>query len=133
MIFIFWDIGSPSAYYKGVAFRDTLALCLVEMSTCLSKVIILLFTYYILHTFRKVIWDGVNAHVVLFGAEEGEIEYPDMVSRYTDTEDESTEEEPLEAYSDVDYGEFDDKNAAGISKTSWREDSKGGNTWQLRG
>ena len=39
---------------------------------------------------RKVIWDGVNAHVVLFGAEEGEIEYPDMVSRYADTEDEST-------------------------------------------
>ena len=39
---------------------------------------------------RKVIWDGVNAHVVLFGAEEGEIKYPDMVSRYADTEDEST-------------------------------------------
>ena len=39
---------------------------------------------------RKVIWDGVNAHVVLFGIEEGEIEYPDMVSRYADTEDEST-------------------------------------------
>ena len=39
---------------------------------------------------RKVIWDGVNAHVVLFGTEEGEIEYPDMVSRYADTEDEST-------------------------------------------
>ena len=80
-----------------------------------------------------MIWDGVNAHVVLFGAEEGEIKYPDMVSRYTDTEDESTEEDPLEAYSDVDYRKFDDKNAAETSKTSWREDSNGGNTWQLRG
>lgn len=73
---------------------------------------------------RKVIWDGVNAHVVLFGAEEGEIEYPDMVSRYTDMDDESMEEEPLEAYSDVDYGEFDDEYADDASKTSWREDSK---------
>ena len=27
---------------------------------------------------RKVIWDGVNAHVILFGADEGEIEFPDM-------------------------------------------------------
>ncbi|MDY4489559.1 MAG: recombinase family protein [Candidatus Faecousia sp.] len=73
---------------------------------------------------RKVIWDGVNAHVVLFGAEEREIEYPDMVSRYTDMDDESMEEEPLEAYSDVDYGEFDDEYADDASKTSWREDSK---------
>ena len=27
---------------------------------------------------RKVIWDGVNAHVVLFGADENEIEYSDL-------------------------------------------------------
>ena len=47
-----------------------------------------------------------------------------MVSRYTDMDDESMEEEPLEAYSDVDYGEFDDEYADDASKTSWREDSK---------
>ena len=73
---------------------------------------------------RKVVWDGVSAHVVLFGAEEGEIEYPDMVSRYASMDDESGEEEPLEAYSDVDYGEYDDETANDTSKTSWREDSK---------
>jgi site-specific DNA recombinase len=27
---------------------------------------------------RKVIWDGVNAHLVLFGADENEIEYPEL-------------------------------------------------------
>ena len=27
---------------------------------------------------RKVVWDGANAHVVLFGADENEIEYPKM-------------------------------------------------------
>ena len=48
---------------------------------------------------RKVIWDGVSAHVVLFGADEGEIEFPNM-------DDESGEEEPLEAFLDVDCEEF---------------------------
>lgn len=32
---------------------------------------------------RKVVWDGVNAHVVLFGADEGEIEFPDMAYHCT--------------------------------------------------
>lgn len=73
---------------------------------------------------RKVMWDGVNTHVVLFGAEEGEIESPDMVSRYMNTEEVSTEEESLEAYLDVDYGEFDDESPDDSSKTPWREDSK---------
>ena len=75
---------------------------------------------------RKVIWDGVNAHVVLFGADEGESEYPDMVSRYTDTEEVSTEEEPLEAFADVDYEEEleEDGESAPASRTPWGEDSK---------
>ena len=47
---------------------------------------------------RKVIWDGENAHVVLFGADEEEIESPDMGDRLA---------EPSED-----------------TKTSWCEDSK---------
>ena len=49
---------------------------------------------------RKVVWDGANAHVVLFGADENEIEYPKM---------------DLAA----DACEFDVD-----SETSWGEDSK---------
>ena len=50
---------------------------------------------------RKVIWDGVNAHVVLFGADEGEIEFPDMQDGLIDAED-----------------------ADAVSKSPWGEDSK---------
>ena len=73
---------------------------------------------------RKVIWDGVNAHVVLFGADEGEIEFPDMDDRISNTDEVSGEEEPLEAFADVDYEEFDSDGSDGISKNPWREDSK---------
>ena len=73
---------------------------------------------------RKVIWDGVNAHVVLFGAEEGEIEFPDMDNRIGNTDEVSGEEEPLEAFADVDYEEFDSDGSDGISKNPWGEDSK---------
>ena len=54
---------------------------------------------------RKVIWDGVNAHVILFGADE-EIEFPDIKDRF------GGDEEPLE--------EEDDMG----SETPWGEDSK---------
>ena len=30
---------------------------------------------------RKVIWDGINAHVVLFGAQDGEPELPELTDR----------------------------------------------------
>ena len=80
---------------------------------------------------RKVIWDGVNAHVVLFGADEGEIEFPDMVDRIGHIDDEGTEEEPLEAFADVDYGGFEEENSglgknepSNASKSRWGEDSK---------
>ena len=73
---------------------------------------------------RKVIWDGVNAHVVLFGAEEGEIEFPDMDNRMGNTDEVSGEEEPLEAFADVDYDEFDVESSYDGSKTPWGEDSK---------
>ena len=51
---------------------------------------------------RKVIWDGVNAHVILFGAEGEEIEFPDMKDRIDD------------------LAEEDD----GDSESPWGEDSK---------
>ena len=80
---------------------------------------------------RKVIWDGVNAHVVLFGADEGEIEFPDMDDRLGHMDDEGGEEEPLEAFADVDYGGFEEENSglgknepSNASKSRWGEDSK---------
>ena len=72
---------------------------------------------------RKVIWDGVNAHVVLFGADEGEIEFPDK-DRMGNMIDESTEEDTLEAFSDVDYEEFEGENSAMNSKSPWGKGSK---------
>lgn len=80
---------------------------------------------------RKVIWDGANAHVVLFGADEGEIEFPDMDDRFPHIDDESGEEEPLEALEDVDYEDFEEENdclgktkPSNGFKTRWGEDSK---------
>lgn len=54
---------------------------------------------------RKVIWDGANAHVILFGADE-EIEFPDIKDRF------GSDEEPLEEGDDM------------VSETPWGEDSK---------
>ena len=54
---------------------------------------------------RKVIWDGVNAHVILFGADE-EIEFPDIKDRF------GSGEEPLEEEDDM------------PPETPWGEDSK---------
>ena len=55
---------------------------------------------------RKVIWDGVNAHVILFGADEGEIEFPDMSDR-------------------IDHKTALDAEESGAdSKSPWGEDSK---------
>ena len=70
---------------------------------------------------RKVIWDGVNAHVVLFGAEEGDIEFPDLTEKF-DTEDDQFEvEEPPEAFSDVNDTEFGDSS---VEKSPWGEGRK---------
>ena len=73
---------------------------------------------------RKVIWDGVNAHVVLFGADEGEIEFPDMDDRMAHMDDENAEEDTLKAFADVDYDEFEENSPDTDSKTPWGADSK---------
>ena len=70
---------------------------------------------------RKVVWDGVNAHVVLFGANEDEIEFPDMQDRISCM---TGEEEGLEDFGDVNYDEFEEENAAADAKSPWGEDSK---------
>ena len=80
---------------------------------------------------RKVIWDGVNAHVVLFGADESDIEFPNMDDRLDHMDDESGEEDTLEAFADVDYEDCEEENS-GLGKTEpsngskarWGEDSK---------
>ena len=71
---------------------------------------------------RKVIWDGVNAHIVLFGASEDEIEMPDITPLLADAE----AEEILEPFGDVDCEEEleEDGESAPASMTPWREDSK---------
>ena len=80
---------------------------------------------------RKVIWDGVNAHVVLFGVQDDEIEYPEIASVASDNTDDEDENEELVAFSDVDYEDDDTEddrlgktNPLSASKTHWGENSK---------
>ena len=73
---------------------------------------------------RKVVWDGMNAHVVLFGANEDEIEFPDMKDRIGWLDGEADEEDGLEDFGDVNYDGFEDENAAADAKSPWGEDSK---------
>ncbi len=59
---------------------------------------------------RKVIWDGANAHVFLFGTEDDEIEFPKITSTdsaNTDIEDDTDE---LVEFSDINYGEYEAEN-----------------------
>jgi len=86
-------------------FRDTIDGMTVEEKRSAIRTVV-----------RKVVWDGTNVHVVLFGADEGDIEFPDMSDRIIGIGEETPEDEPLEEFYDVDY-EADEK-------TPWGEDSK---------
>ncbi|MDO4286436.1 MAG: recombinase family protein [Eubacteriales bacterium] len=64
---------------------------------------------------RKVIWDGQNTHVILFGALEDDMEYPDISNLYSKKINE------LEPFPDIDYEE---NNSFNNSKPFLCEDSK---------
>lgn len=49
------------------AFRTTIGLMSLEQKRCAVRTLI-----------RKVVWDGAHAHVLLFGADDGKIEPPDL-------------------------------------------------------
>lgn len=68
---------------------------------------------------QKVIWDGEYAHVVLFGADEGEIECPKLTHRLHQPEE--AEEDNLAPFPDVDYEA--DRDLTG-SESLWGEGSK---------
>lgn len=68
---------------------------------------------------RRVIWDGHNAHVVLFGADEEESELPDLSDRMGNVQKE-VEDDSLEAYLDVDYddeGSEQENNGNSVSES----------------
>ena len=78
---------------------------------------------------RKVIWDGENAHVILFGAEDGDLDYPNIDDRLSEAgeDDENDVENSIdtECEENVENDVFSDKN--GISagpKSRWGDGSK---------
>ena len=80
---------------------------------------------------RKIVWDGTNAHAVLFGAQDADIEYPDLPHLNSEASDDEDDADELEEFSDVDY-EDDDQEENCLGKTQlpsapkmhWGEDSK---------
>ncbi len=80
---------------------------------------------------RKVVWDGVNAHVVLFGVKDDEVEYPEIAYAGSGKADDEDETDDLMPFNDVDYEDSDmEENCLGVTnplsalKTHWGEDSK---------
>ena len=81
---------------------------------------------------RKVIWDGTNAHLILFGASDGEIEFPEIKTNSAGTEANIDDEnEELQEFYDIDYkdemlGEdcFGKTESPNVSIAHWGDDSK---------
>ena len=73
---------------------------------------------------RKVIWDGVNAYVVLFGADEDGIEFLNMDDRLGHSDEISSEEEPLATFMEVSCEDSEGDSPAADSKSPWGEGSK---------
>ena len=78
-----------------------------------------------------MIWDGVNAHLVLFGAGNEEIEYPDMLSRIGHIRDEGEGDDSFYDDETIESDDFEGEND-GLEgdaffeplKTDWGEGSK---------
>ena len=80
---------------------------------------------------RKVVWDGVNAHVILFGVRDDEIGYPEIAAAASGNTEDDDETEELVDFSDVDYDDDDVEDDRlgktepfSVSKMHWGEDSK---------
>ena len=73
---------------------------------------------------RRVIWDGENAHVILFGSQDGDIELPDITPYIKHIEIDADEDEELIEFSDVDYDEDTTEDFGRDTKTDLCEDSK---------
>ena len=69
---------------------------------------------------RRVIWDGENAHVILFGSEDGDIEFPDITPYTKPIGIDADDDEELIEFSDIDY----DEDFRSDTKTDLGEDSK---------
>ena len=72
---------------------------------------------------RKVVWDGVNAHVILFGVKDDEIEYPEIAAALSGNTEGDDETEELVDFSDVDYD--DDMDVQAFYKDSLLWQSQG--------
>ena len=73
---------------------------------------------------RRVIWDGENAHVILFGSQDGDIELPDITPYIKHIEIDTDDDEELIEFSDVDYDEDTTEDFGRHTKTDLCEDSK---------
>ena len=69
---------------------------------------------------RRVIWDGKNAHVILFGSSDGDVEFPDITPYTKPIGIDTDEDEELVEFADVDY----DEDFRSDTKTDLGEDSK---------
>lgn len=73
---------------------------------------------------RRIIWDGENAHIVLFGAEGEDIEYPDISHLMKESIAETEDDEELVPFIGEDMDENSLSDFGPETKTHWGEDSK---------
>ena len=73
---------------------------------------------------RRIIWDSENAHIVLFGAEGEDIEYPDLSHLMKDSIAETEDDEELVPFVGEDMDEDSLSDFGPETKTHWGEDSK---------